>query len=1628
MADDIFASVADQVSVPSSPFSAVADKVETKAAPLTAAQQDERYGKIEAYTPSITERLDRATGGLFSMKAVPTDYTAPQRQPEYIPYEFSEIPHVVGGKLAEQLLNPGNVLLGVGGAVVPATGARILAGGFGGLMTYETLKSLPGLSGEIMNPKVGVPQKIIDSTMVALGATMAGLGIHGAIFPPEIQAKGPSISKILKGELINADQIASPMGEIRSGPDATSATGEMAAGKSGAVQSTAKAAPQTVVPSTQGKTVAVEKPSTDVAASKGPMITGVPGEVATPAAEVKTEASTVAEPKPAAVEKPLTVKRAKDFQETHNYDVTMPDGTTYQIFRDSEDGWWYRDGPGHYTTRNIGFNKTEAIEGIKKYHETVAQPPEVITQPVKSAPETPFAATPAPAPAESIQRGERFTDESGKTWEVWKNRQGTVEAHPVVDGKPVVNKESGQRWSVTPEARARNPQDRTDIKPVAQPPEVITQPVKSAPAAITEVAQPVATPETKLATAVVLARETERQPSVSGQPAPAADPYAFLQIADPVTGPPPPPGEIHKPGDGGFITSIKMKQVDSERVARGLEPIEPAIAKSQGASWDEAKAKIDANPNYPKQLLESVVDNPRPITDVEVSALLYERIMRKRDFEKAAMNVQAAELTGDGPAIAAARTEYSRAFDAMEEIDMATRRVGTEQGRALAAFKMQADQDYNLADLTLQRSADRGGKPLTTEDIKEVEETVKADEEAKANIDEHIKKRDEAQGEKAGSDFIEEIRTAKSEKTKSPEVDVEMTRQRIGNKVVAGDMDISRLVQKLARALVKSGVTEREALIDGVHGILREFIPDITRRQTMDAISGYGDFKPLSKDDVSVTLRDLKGQMQQIGKLEDMAAGEHPLKTGMERREPSDAERLLIREVNEAKKKLPPLATDPANQLKTSLQTQETRLTNEISDIERQLKNDEVFDPTKEALPTSPKIEALKKRLEELRYERKNARDRLQPKELPKTPEEIRLDQLDKQIEKISKQIDDGTPFTPERKPGEESPKISDKQKELDALKYERQNLRDRLQPKELPKTPEEIRLDQLDKQIEKISKQIDDETPFTPERKPGEESPKISDKQKELDALKYERQNLRDRLQPKPEPKTDLELVKDGLQRSIEYWQERIDSGEFGPRPKRIPTELDRDAVNLQLVRDKLRQEWQERSWELQQERRSQSETLGSMAVKWARNVKLLSARVYPKLLESGLIRVIADPLYRLSTQPLRVVPGLAERAPYEFGMSVQAEADAFTALLNSREAMWDKLTAGKTNIDIASGKGHRSSDLEMMNFIGNSHGMIKEPVRQAVYARSLRLRSEAAIRSGLNIQEPAVQMSIVSAAAADANRGILMGDNVISKFLNRVIIRSLENSNVVGTTALARTMEFLMPIVNIPTNIAIFQSRLTLGVPEAMLRLANAAKKGELKNGAVNLSEHEAKNISNAFSAGVGGTILAAYAWTHPEMFGGNFDAPKNNKGLKAGEIEILGTKLPGWLNHTPELYFLNTVASARRVYDRYYAHDTKAPGNAALEALLFTTAAPVKELPFIDTWLRLFDPNKSWGQKTGGMARDAIVPGALTYTMNAMDKNPRVPKTFLQELEMGIPGLHQTVPEKEMKLPPPVRRRTR
>lgn len=193
---------------------------------------------------------------------------------------------------------------------------------------------------------------------------------------------------------------------------------------------------------------------------------------------------------------------------------------------------------------------------------------------------------------------------------------------------------------------------------------------------------------------------------------------------------------------------------------------------------------------------------------------------------------------------------------------------------------------------------------------------------------------------------------------------------RIVDRVEKRQMDrITPAVQKLARTFIEEGIHDREALIDAVHEVLADAIPDWTRRQTMDAISGYGEYKTLSKDQISVKLRDLKGQMQQIAKLEDMAAGEAPLRTGLERREVTKAQSELIKLVNEAKRRGGYETTDPTRQLRTALDEVKKRTQTAIDDYETRIANQDYA--VRKTEPIRPDAELLNKQAELKRTRKK---------------------------------------------------------------------------------------------------------------------------------------------------------------------------------------------------------------------------------------------------------------------------------------------------------------------------------------------------------------------------------------------------------------------------------------------------------------------------------------------------------------------------------------------------------------------------------------------------------------------------------------------------------------------------------
>lgn len=215
--------------------------------------------------------------------------------------------------------------------------------------------------------------------------------------------------------------------------------------------------------------------------------------------------------------------------------------------------------------------------------------------------------------------------------------------------------------------------------------------------------------------------------------------------------------------------------------------------------------------------------------------------------------------------------------------------------------------------------------------------------------------------DKLGDTFERAWNTAIADETPQPRKALESSEQ------------VSRFARRLAEFFVSTGIVERNALVDAVHGELVKTLPELTRRQAMDAISGYGQYSQLSKDELSVLLRDLKGQMQQIAKLEDMQAGQAPLKTGQERRAPSDTERQLIQQVNELKKQGGFDVTDPATQLKSALGAIKTRLRNQIADLEEQIASREKIIKTRtevvrdeETRQLERKRDALKEQFDEI--------------------------------------------------------------------------------------------------------------------------------------------------------------------------------------------------------------------------------------------------------------------------------------------------------------------------------------------------------------------------------------------------------------------------------------------------------------------------------------------------------------------------------------------------------------------------------------------------------------------------------------------------------------------------------------
>lgn len=476
--------------------------------------------------------------------------------------------------------------------------------------------------------------------------------------------------------------------------------------------------------------------------------------------------------------------------------------------------------------------------------------------------------------------------------------------------------------------------------------------------------------------------------------------------------------------------------------------------------------------------------------------------------------------------------------------------------------------------------------------------------------------------EKVNADIDANVARAVPDKAKRAKVKAAITKEKtaataetIGEKmkerVGAGGKltDLRGSIRQLVEMLVRGGIKKREPLVDAVHEVLKGVDPTVTRRQTMDAISGYGDFKPLNPDAIKAEVRDLRQQLQQVGKLQDLEAKQPLKRTGIERQPPSDEGRALIKQVNEMAKKMGVTVTDPATQLKTILGSIETRLTNRIADLRAELAAGERAVKSKTPAPSNEKIAALRKELAEVEAEHEAAFGKRQMTDEQRLKAAIasakRAEQAEAgRLEKAKL----GVFEKPINKPEQKSAELDAIRARTEAAREERKALEDAANP---PLSDAQKRLDAALVVKERWGQLLAGE--IAPAKKlPREALTQLEeDARAEISAMR----ELAAEIRKSERPKTDPEIAKESaavkaLEKAAAEYERRVNEADFSSKIARLGPDTAKVA-QARALRDAARAAYDAAADARKPVRTKEQIAIQSMKARAARKISELQDRI---------------------------------------------------------------------------------------------------------------------------------------------------------------------------------------------------------------------------------------------------------------------------------------------------------------------------------------------------------------------------------------------------------------------------------
>ena len=522
-------------------------------------------------------------------------------------------------------------------------------------------------------------------------------------------------------------------------------------------------------------------------------------------------------------------------------------------------------------------------------------------------------------------------------------------------------------------------------------------------------------------------------------------------------------------------------------------------------------------------------------------------------------------------------------------------------------------------------------------------------------------------------------------------------------------------------------------------------------------------------------------------------------------------------------------------------------------------------------------------------------------------------------------------------------------------------------------------------------------------------------------DQLKEMFKDLQDEARPKKSPEEiALQAYKARTKNRIVELEGKLKNKDYSKTPKRTLT-LDPEAMKLKADSERLKNNINEEVWKLKIANQTDLEKGLHFIAKWRRFVILSSVKTVGKLTAAATMRQITTPIEELAAGVLSQIPGvskIAAKAPrYGGGMSIDAEVKAFSQWFDKQtwQDVKDVAKTGKGQLDILYGGKH---DLppEALDFFGHLHGALKVTPKRAEFFRSLEKRAQWAIKNGMDISDPQVQMALASDAYLDSNKAIFMNKNAITDayaLLTRYIESKAGTSGKIMTTGL----KVLLPIVRVPTNFAIETAEWAFGAPRGAIEvISTLVKKDALKD----LKPEDADRIMRILTRGMIGVGILAIGYYAADSIGGYYQYGEKRKGtdLKPGDLQIGGVKIPHFLLHTPAIEVLQMGATIRRVQDSYAA---KLKGGGTLAGVAAAGKGVAEHIPFLEEPSRMgkaLRDIEGASKFAAELGTSMVVPPDVTNVARLLDTEEgeeikRKPETAADVVKLKVPGLRDQVP---------------